>query len=203
MYKNMQVNWPSNRITKSVLRELDLSYSPPSLGGEGISGAGGVKGQAKLSARLGGRVGLAEYSQHPPRAFSHSQQLVFPVLDCMDDVVQDGPMDHLSISLAPFSSIKSSSRVGVSRGSLKGVAVVGKSGRGRASRGSTQPQLIYSPKRREGERRVDRGMDRNACRGEEKYIFYRCKTVVVGWLLRGWAVCIFSLDWRALDMLLM
>lgn len=62
----------SNRITQSVQRELDLSYSPPSLGGEGITGAGGVKGQAKLSARLGGRVGLAGYSQHPPRALSHS-----------------------------------------------------------------------------------------------------------------------------------
>ncbi len=51
---------------------LDLCYSPPSLGGEGISGAGGVKGQAKLSARLGRRVGLAGYSQRPPRALSHS-----------------------------------------------------------------------------------------------------------------------------------
>lgn len=29
---------------------------------------------------------------------------------------------------------------------------MGKSGRGRASQGSTQPLLIYSPKRREGER---------------------------------------------------
>lgn len=62
----------SNRINLSFWRKLDRSYSPPSLGGEGISGAGGVKGQAKLSARLGGRVGLAGYSKHPPRALSHS-----------------------------------------------------------------------------------------------------------------------------------
>lgn len=50
-----------NRTILSVRRELCLSYSPPSLGGEGISGAGGVKGQAKLSARLGGQVDLAGY----------------------------------------------------------------------------------------------------------------------------------------------
>lgn len=31
-------------------------------------------------------------------------------------------------------------------------------------------QLIYSPKRKKGRRGVDRGMDRNACEGEEKDI---------------------------------
>ncbi len=111
VYKHPSVGTTCNRITLSVQRKLDLSYSPPSLGGEGISGAMRVKGQAKLSPRLGGRVGLAGYSQHPPRALSHSHQLVFPVSCRKDDVVQDCPMDHLSISLAPFSSIQSSSRV--------------------------------------------------------------------------------------------
>lgn len=100
-------------------REFHLSCSPPSLGGEGISGAGEVKGEAKLSARLGRQASQCTGS-NPPRALSHSHQLVFPFLGCMDDVIQDGPMDHLSISRVPFSSIKSSSRVWVGRGVWRG-----------------------------------------------------------------------------------
>lgn len=52
-------------------QKLNLSYSPPSLGGEGISGVGGVKGQAKLSARLGRWAGLTGCSQHP-QGLSHT-----------------------------------------------------------------------------------------------------------------------------------
>lgn len=96
-----------------------------------------MKGQAKLSARLGGQVVLAGYSQHPPRALSHSHQLVFPVLGCVDDVAQDGPMDHLSISLAPFSSIKSSGRVGVGGG---------RKGGGGPLKGLHRPSLFTAPR---------------------------------------------------------
>lgn len=68
---------------------------------------------------------------------------------------------------------------------------------GRASQGSTQPQLIYSPKRRQGGGEVDRGMDRNAYRGEEKIYFTAAEGDYSGF------VCIFSLDWSTVDMLLM
>lgn len=101
--------------------EFVFSDSPPSLGGEGISGAGGVKGEAKLDVRDSRCI----HNTHQ-RAPSHLLQIPFPVLGCKDNVVQDGPMDHLSISQVPFSSIKNSrSRSGP--GSLKRAAVVGKS----------------------------------------------------------------------------
>lgn len=45
-----------DRQNLSVLGGMRLSYSPPSFGGEGISEAAGVKGRAKLSARLRGRA---------------------------------------------------------------------------------------------------------------------------------------------------
>lgn len=70
---------------------------------------------------------------------------------------------------------------------------------GRASQGSAEPQLIYSPKRRKGGRGegVDRGMDRNAYRGGETIYFTAAEGGYSGF------VCIFSLDWSTVDMLLM
>lgn len=59
-------------------------------------------------------------------------------------------------------------------GKSEGVAVVGKSGSGRTSQGSAQPQLIYIPSRRKvgrGWMGGGRGVSRNACGGEEKPYF--------------------------------
>lgn len=55
LYLKMSHCMHKHRQTLSVLRGMKLSHSPPSFGGEGISGAKGGKGQAKLSARLRGR----------------------------------------------------------------------------------------------------------------------------------------------------
>lgn len=64
-------------------------------------------------------------------------------------------------------------------------------------------QLIYSPKRKKGRRGVDRGMDRNACGGEEKdsLQLQNSSSRLTG--SEGDRVCIFSLNWSSLDMLLM
>lgn len=117
-------------------------------------------------------AGLTGVLAAPSRGSLTRALVSLPCLDYMDDVVLDYPMDHLSLSLVPLSSIKSSSRVQLGRGGdFERVGAVGKIRRGRASQGFTQPQLIYSPKRRKGGRGVRRGMDGNACGGEEEKIF--------------------------------
>lgn len=130
---------------------MDFSYSPPSLGGEGISRAGAVKEQAKLSARLG-EQGFAGYSQHPPRA----RTLALVSLSCLGLCGQcgsgwpDGSSEHLP---GAFQQHKEQQQRLGGQGSLKRESNGGEEWEGgRDSRGSTQPQLIYSPKRRKGRR---------------------------------------------------
>lgn len=73
--------------------------------------------------------------------------LVLVSLPCLglwiDHAVGDGPMDHLSISLAPFSSIKSSSRVWEGReGRERGKGRGGK----RPLKGPHSPSLFTAPR---------------------------------------------------------
>lgn len=65
-----------------------------------------------------GEGGLAGFSTLRG-LFSHWQRLVLPALACVSDVVQDGRADHLSVSLAPLSSVKSRSGVGRGEGEMR------------------------------------------------------------------------------------
>lgn len=77
-------------------------------------------------------------------------------------------------------------------------------GRGRASRGSTQASPAYlQPEEEKGKEGVDRGMDRNACGGEEKDILQLQNSSSRLTVSEGDRVSIFSLGWSSLDMLLM
>lgn len=64
------------------------------------------------------------------------------------------------------------------------------------SRVYTAPAYLQ-PQEETGGEEVDRGMDRNAYRGEEKIYFTAAEGDYSGF------VCIFSLDWSTVDMLLM
>lgn len=65
-------------------------------------------------------------------------------------------------------------------GSLKGEAMVGRRGRGRAFQGSTQPQPIYSPKRRQRGRGWTEGWIGMPVEKKKKHIFYNCRAVAGG-----------------------
>ena len=114
----------------------------------------------------------------------------------MDDVVEDGPMDHLSISLAPFSSIKSSSKVWVGCGVRKWVAVVGEEREGKGlSRVCTVPTYLQP--------REETGRGGGWTEGwigmpveKKKKIFYSSRTVVAGGLPLTVDLCVFF-QWTA------
>ena len=85
---------------------------------------------------------------------------------------------------------------------------MGSSGGGRAGgegslKGLHSPSLFTAPR---GDREgggVDRGMDRNACREEEKNILQQQNSSSRWTAPYCGSVCIFSVDCSALDMLLM
>lgn len=121
---------------------LGGSYSPASFGGEGISGASETEGHGELPARLGGWADFSVHEQHPPGGVS---QLVFPASGCVREVVQDGPMDHRSVSRQHKEQRLSG------QGTQKRVKMSGRASRRFA-------ELIYSHKRRQRREGVDGGM---------------------------------------------
>lgn len=96
------------------------------------------------------QTGLTVYWQQPSKGSVTLTPVSLPFLGLYgrcDSGWPNGSSEHLP---GAFQQHKEQQQSLSGQGSLKRVAVVGKSGRGRASQGSTQLQLIYNPKRRKG-----------------------------------------------------